>query len=211
MSNADEGASADQTLHLLLQAWEGDTATFNKIFERHREELRRAVARRLDRSLRSRLDPSDVIQETHREVLERLPDYMARRPMPFRMWLFRTAIQQILKLRRHALAARRSVSREQPLPTNSSSGHHRLAMVGDSTPSQEVAARERTIRLNHLLNQLAPPDWAILELRTFQGLSYEEAGNRLNTDPVAARKRYGRALLRRRALLVADGLTESRL
>jgi RNA polymerase sigma factor (sigma-70 family) len=83
--------------------------------------------------------------------------------------------------------------------------------VGSSTPSQEVAARERTIRLNHVLQQLAAPDRAILELRTVQGLSYEEVSDRLDIHPTVARKRYSRALLRLRALLLANGLAESRL
>ena len=51
----------------------------------------------------------------------------------------------------------------------------------------------------------------ILELRALAGLSYEETGARLDIEPAAARKRYGRALLRLRVLLLADGLTESHL
>ncbi len=211
MSIEDGEGEVDQTLRLLLQAREGNTGAFDKVFDRHRAELRRAVAQRLDRSLRGRFDPSDIVQEAHLEALERLPEYLVRRPMPFRAWLFRTALQRLLKLRQHALAARRDIGREQRLADTSSSAASRPTMVGGSTPSQEAAARERTIRLNNLLRQLASPDRAILELRTFQGLSYEEVGDRLDIDPAAARKRYGRALLRLRVLLLADGLTESRL
>jgi RNA polymerase sigma-70 factor, ECF subfamily len=211
MSGEDDEREPDQTLHLLLQAQDGDTDAFDRVFDRHRAELRRAVARRLDRSLRGRFDPSDIVQEAHLEVLERLPEYMVRRPMPFRDWIFRTAFQRLLKIRQHALAARRDIGREKQLRDASSSAAIRPMMVGGSTPSQEASARERSIRLNHLLRQLAPPDRAILKLRTFQGLSYEEVGDRLDIDPAAARKRYGRALLRLRVLLLADGLTESRL
>jgi len=55
------------------------------------------------------------------------------------------------------------------------------------------------------------PDRAILRMRAFEGLSYEAAGSRLQIEPATARKRHGRALLRLRALLLADGLTESHL
>ena len=48
-------------------------------------------------------------------------------------------------------------------------------------------------------------------MRAFEGLTYEQAGARLGIDPAAARKRYGRALLRLRTLLFAEGLPESHL
>src|SRR5208283_2441807 len=98
----DGEGEVDQTLDLLLQARGGNTGVFEQVFDRHRAELRRAVARRLDQSLRGRFDPSDIVQEAHLEVLERLPEYLVRRPMPFRAWLFRTALQRLLKLRQHA-------------------------------------------------------------------------------------------------------------
>src|SRR4051794_14947389 len=69
--------------------------------------------RRLEPELRGRFDPSDVVQEAQIEALERLPDYVGRRPMPFRDWLFRTAFQRLSKLRQHAQAARRDVGRER--------------------------------------------------------------------------------------------------
>jgi DNA-directed RNA polymerase specialized sigma24 family protein len=42
-----------------------------------------------------------------------------------------------------------------------------------------------------------------------EDLPYEEVGRRLEIEPATARKRYGRALLRLRSLLLADGLKES--
>ncbi len=211
MSIQNDDREADEMFPLLVEAGKGNRDAFEKAFNQHRVELRRVVARRLDRSLRGRLDPSDIVQEAHLEALERLPEYMVRRPMPFRAWIFRTALQRLLKLRQHALAARRDVGREKPLPEPASSAGIRPMLTSGLTPSQDAAARERTNRLNQVLHQLAPADRTILELRTFQGLSYEEVGNRMEIDPAAARKRYGRALLRLRVLLLANGLTESRL
>ena len=50
--------------------------------EVYRDRLRRAIAARLDRRLSSRLDPSDVVQETMADAVRRLPDYLRDRPMP---------------------------------------------------------------------------------------------------------------------------------
>ena len=208
-------AEADETQELLLRIQGGDPQAFDELFARHRAEVHRVVSRRLEPSLRSRMDPSDVVQEAQLEAVARLTDFIERRPMPFRLWILRTAVQRLLKLTRQARAARRDVSRERPLPQDSGPSQeqprHEAIRATAATPSQQAAARDTATRLHAALERLGEPDRKILELRVLAGLSYEEAGARLEIEPAAARKRYGRALLRLRVLLLADGLTESNL
>jgi RNA polymerase sigma-70 factor, ECF subfamily len=210
----------DESGGLLRRALDGDASACDELFGRHRAALHRVVARRLGPSLRGRLDPSDVVQEAHVEALERLEEFAGRRPMPFRSWLIRTALQRVAKLRRHATAARRDLGRERPLAMpgaadgSSSPGWdaRSIAVPADGpTPSQQAATRDAAARLHAVLHRLPEPDRAILAMRTFEGLSYDEAAARLEIEPAAARKRYGRALLRLRASLIAEGLTESTL
>jgi RNA polymerase sigma-70 factor (ECF subfamily) len=206
-------AETDDTRDLLRRADNGDPHAFDELFGRHRAALHRAVARRLGGMLRARIDPSDVVQDVQIEALSRLTDYLGRRPMPFRIWLFRSAVERISKLRRHAVAARRDIGRERPLASLDSSSPNPARAIAPAgpTPSQQAAARDAASRLHAALTRLPEPDRALLNMRVFEGLSYEEAGSRLGIDPVAARKRYGRALLRLRTLLFAEGLTESHL
>jgi RNA polymerase sigma-70 factor (ECF subfamily) len=206
---------ADETQDLLLRIEGGDPRAFEELFARHRAELYRAVARRIEPSLRSRVDPSDVVQEAQLDAALRLPDFIERRPMPFRHWILRTALQRLLKLRRHATAARRDAGRDRSLNLRLGSltaprAPEAIRISGPS-PSQQAAARDTAVRLHTTLERLADADRAILGLRAIEGLSYEEAGAVLNIEPAAARKRYGRALLRLRVLLLAEGLTESHL
>jgi RNA polymerase sigma-70 factor (ECF subfamily) len=211
----DNGKPADteETRHLLVRAQAGDSHALDELFASHRAALHRAIARRLGKSLCGHIDPSDVVQEAQLEVVARMAEYAARRPMPIRSWLVRTAIQQLSRLRRRAHAARRDVGRERSLTEEHGSSHGRFPMIVASglTPSQHAAAHDRTQRLHSVLERLSAADQSILRMRTFEGLSYDDAGARLAIEPAAARKRYGRALLRLRALLLADGLTESHL
>jgi RNA polymerase sigma-70 factor, ECF subfamily len=202
-----------QTRDLLLRVQGGDLRAFNELFTQHRAALHRAVVRRLGRSLRGCLDPSDVVQDVQLEAMRRMADYLARRPMRFRPWLLRTAMERLLKVRRYFTAARRDCGREQQLSASytSLSGHSPFFATADPTPSKQLAARDLACRLHAILDRLPEPDRVILRMRAFEGLSYEEAGGRLKIEPATARKRYGRALLRLRALLLADGLTESHL
>jgi RNA polymerase sigma-70 factor, ECF subfamily len=213
MRGEPHAAGSDESSGLLRRGLDGDSTAFDDLFGRHRAAMHRAVARRLGPWLRNRFDPSDVVQEAQVEALERLEEYAGRRPMPFRSWLLRTALQRVGKLRRHATAARRDRGREQPLaiPGDCSSATGKRIAAADSTPSRQAAARDVASRLHAVLDRLPEPDRAILGMRTFEGLSYEEAAARLEIDPAAARKRYGRALLRLRAAMVAEGLTESHL
>jgi RNA polymerase sigma-70 factor (ECF subfamily) len=207
-SHADE---SDDSGRLLRRALDGDSPAFGELFGRHRAAMHRAVARRLGPSLRNRFDPSDVVQEAQVEALARLDEFADRRPMPFRTWLLRTALQRVSKLRRHATAARRDRARERPLegPDDSATAPGGRMAADGPTPSRQAAARDVANRLHAVLGRLPEPDRAIVSMRTFEGLSYEEAASRLEIEPAAARKRYGRALLRLRASLLAEGLTES--
>ena len=57
-------------------------------FSRNRVRLRRHIALRIDAKLRSRVDPSDVVQETHIVALSKLDDFLcATTDMPFHLWV----------------------------------------------------------------------------------------------------------------------------
>jgi RNA polymerase sigma-70 factor (ECF subfamily) len=201
-----------ETLDLLGRACAGDQRAFEKLFAQHRPFLRQVVELRLDPQLRGRLDASDVIQEVHLEVFRRLEDYLRRRPMPFRLWLRETAGRQLVALwRRHGGAACRAVGREFTLPARSSLDLGRWLVATSSTPSRLLHRDELVRRVREAVARLPELDREVLLMRTFEGLSYEEAACLLGIEPATARKRHGRALLRLHRFLTAGGLTESQL
>ncbi len=197
---------------LLQKAGAGDREALDQLFARHRPYLRRVVERRLDKRLRPRLDASDVIQETELEAFNRLADFLERRPMPFRLWLWKTAYERLLVLRRrHVKTARRSIEQEVPLPNRSSLLLARQFLAADSTPSRQLARRELAQRVRQALAQLNEADREVLFMRAFDGLSNQEIGCILDLDPAAVSMRHGRALLRLHKVLSDGGLTESQL
>jgi RNA polymerase sigma-70 factor (ECF subfamily) len=201
-----------ETQDLLRKTATGDRRAFDRLLARHRPELLQFVALRLDPKLRGRVDASDVVQETQLEVFRRLADFLERRPMPFRVWLRKTAYERLLMARRqHVEAAQRAVGREVPLPGRSSLLLAQRFLPRGSTPSQRLGRRERARRVHQILAQLLDVDREILVMRSLEERSYQEIACILEIDPAAARKRYGRALLRLHKLLAEDGLTESKL
>jgi RNA polymerase sigma-70 factor, ECF subfamily len=59
------------------------------------------------------------------------------------------------------------------------------------------------------LTQLPEADRELMLMRNFEGLSNQEVAKLLQIVPATASQRYGRALLKLRKLLLANGLEES--
>jgi len=195
---------------LLALSQLGNRDAFNKLFSLHTDYLRRVIVLRMDRQLRSRLDPSDVLQEAQMEAFQRLPDYCERRPMTFRLWLRKTACERLLMLRRHHLkAAKRARGRESLLSDNSSILLAERLQSAGSTPSQHVMKEEQARKIRVIIEELPNIDREILVMRNLESLSNKEVAEVLQIDPSTASQRYGRALLHLRKVLIARGLKGS--
>jgi RNA polymerase sigma-70 factor, ECF subfamily len=146
------------------------------------------------------------------EACRRLPDFLKRQPMPFHLWLRKTAYERLLMLRRqHVEARQRAVGREVGLPDRSSLLLAQQLLAAGSTPSQRLDRRELIQKVRKAVTELGDEDREILVMRDFEGLSYQEVACLLDIEVAAARQRHGRALLRLHQLLAAGGLTESQL
>lgn len=197
---------------LLQRARAGDRQATAELLAAYRAYLCQFVELRLDPKLRARVDPSDIVQEAQLEAVRRLEDYLARPPMPFRLWLRQIALDRLLMIHRHHVAtARRAVGREIPLPEQSSILLAQQVLGMGSTPSQQVNRRELAGRLRQAIAQLGDADQEILLLRHFEGLSNPEVGELLGLDPATVSKRHGRAVRRLHKILFKSGLTESEL
>jgi RNA polymerase sigma-70 factor, ECF subfamily len=204
-------AGADNTGELLEQARAGDAAALEELFTRHREQLRRAVALRLDRRLAARIDVSDVIQETYLEAARRLPEYVHCPDMPFGLWLRWLARERVLTLhRQHLFADKRAVGREvEPLPIDSSAQFAAGLLGPGPSPSRAVAAIELAERLRIALQQLDDDERELLVGRHFEQLSNRELAQLLGISEAAANKRYIRALQRLRGVLMNLGVSDA--
>jgi RNA polymerase sigma-70 factor (ECF subfamily) len=199
-----------ETCDLLAQVAKGDRQALGSLLQRYRPRLHAFVEARLDPRVRTRVDPSDVVQEVQLEVTRRMDDFLNRNPMPFHLWVRKTAYERMLKVQRdHRQRARRAVDREVALPEHSSLLLAKPLLTGASSPSRQLAAREFADRVGQAVAGLAEADREILLMRHAEQLPYVEIACLLDIEVDAARKRYGRALLRLRKVLKEHGLLES--
>src|SRR5437870_3197408 len=144
--------------------------------------------------MRARIDPSDVVQEAQLEAARRIEDYLGREPMPFHIWLRKTAYENILRLRRqHVDADCRSVEGEMPLPDSSSAMLAGKILSREPDPGRQAIDQELARRLRQAIAQLPAIDAEVLLMRTLEGLMNHEVAQVLGIDPNATSNRYGRA------------------
>ena len=174
----------------------------------HRARLRQMIALRIDRRLAARIDPSDVVQDALADAGQALSEYLRHRPLPFYAWLRRFAWDRLVELhRKHVLAQRRSVGREEPWAAawtdpSAVSLAGRLA-AGGTSPSRRLHREELRERVQAALALLPPRDREVLVLLYMEELSAAEIGAVMGTTEGAVRTRHVRALKRLRGLLPA--------
>lgn len=201
---SQEPAEFDDWLQAALG---GDTLALDKLFESHRERIRRSIALRMDRRMRGRVDPSDVIQDTFLDASRRLEAYAAKPELPFFVWLRFLAQQRLIDLHRvHLGAAMRSVDRELPIGFLEACDESMAqALTSQLTSASQVAMRtELQTRVQSALAAMPHLDREILVLRHYELLSNAECATVLDLSKTAASNRYVRALMKLKELLGQD-------
>jgi RNA polymerase sigma-70 factor (ECF subfamily) len=207
---------ADPAIEILLSdAARGDESAVRCLLEAHRDRLRRMIASRLDRRLATRLDPSDVVQETLADAARRLPDYLRDRPLPFYPWLFRLAADRLARTHRdHVTSTVRGIGREERIdgPSHDETVAPRWGdrlVVDETTPGRRLVREERRLLLAGAIERMDEADRVILGLRYLDRLAFDEIAAILRIGLSAAKMRHLRALERLRRLMEELGVEPS--
>ena len=193
--------------NLIRMAVNGEPGAVGALFLKHRARLKKMVQLRMDRRLQTRIDASDVLQDTWLDCERRFQEYVTNPPMPVFHWLRLLTAQRLVDLhRKHLGTVMRGVGQEVSLyagalPTASSVS---LAeqLLGRLTSASHAANRaEIQIRIQDALNSMDAIDREVLTLRHFEMLTNEETAVALGLKKAAASNRYVRALKRMKEIL----------
>jgi RNA polymerase sigma-70 factor (ECF subfamily) len=195
-----------ETRELLDRIAGDDPSAAERLWERHREPLRRMIGLRLDRAVVRRVDASDVVQEVLLKASGRLADYLKTPSMPFHLWLRQIAQDHVIDAhRKHRVAGSRSVDREASMDARFAdrSSIELLAGLRDPSPTPAASALRRELerRFQQAIDQLDDLDREVILLRHFEQLSNSEAARALGLSEPAAGMRHLRALRRLRVIL----------
>jgi RNA polymerase sigma-70 factor (ECF subfamily) len=192
------------TVARLLQARGDDKAAVAGLLEAYRGYLRLLARTSIDRSLRGKADPSDVVQDTMIRAAQYFDAFRGTTEAELVAWLRQILLQGLVDLARRYRTASRHVGREQSLNRIIDQSSAALDAMGKmssprsgSLPSGAVAG----VLVAQALSQLAADDREVITLRNFEQLEWLQVGERMGRSAEAARKLWGRAIQRLRPLL----------
>src|SRR5215212_6912936 len=175
----------EETDRLLDAARDGEPGAVDRLLGEFREPLRAVIGLRLDPAVARRVDASDIVQDVLIEANQRLTDYLKSPDMPFHLWLRHLAQDRIIDThRRHRLAQRRSVDREQPIARPAWADESSVSLVAqlidtERTPTSEAIRLELQRRLNDAIDKLSDDDREIILMRHHEALSNQEVAHAL--------------------------------
>lgn len=156
--------------------------------ERFRSYLLLLARMKLDRKLRSKLDASDVVQQTLLEAHEALESFRGNDTAAQAAWLRQILARNLANAVRDLTRAKRDVRKELALKTDLDASASQLdawLASEQSSPSQRVERQEQALHLAQALAQLPDSQRDAVVLRHFQGMALAEIAEQLDCTPAA--------------------------
>jgi RNA polymerase sigma-70 factor (ECF subfamily) len=184
----------------IRKARRGSEDTFGRLAAECQGYLVSVARNKLPQALSSKLDASDIVQETLLKAFRNFHRFPGTTRKDAIRWLRRILINHLVDVvRHHGLVGEvplREWSVERPMPRGRSGAES--AAIGPG-PESLVSLREQTVRLQHAMDMLPDDYRRVVLLRNRDRLPFGEIGRRMGRSAGAVRKLWTRALSRLQA------------
>jgi RNA polymerase sigma-70 factor (ECF subfamily) len=202
MNGSPTNSSPDDLLQL---AQTGDLEALGALLAIYRRYLAVIARGQIGRQLRAKVDASDLVQETCLEAHRHFSQFRGATEIEFRAWLRSILAGLIGSSVRHYRGTKcRDVRLERPITHPPADGSapvkHELA-TPSATPSEQVARRETSGRLDRAIEELPPDYRQVIFLRHRQGLPFGQVAAEMGRSVDSVEKLWLRALGQLRARL----------
>lgn len=168
---------------------EGDEAERGFTLERFRSYLHLLAEAQLDHRLRSKLDPSDVVQQTLLQAHQARRQFRGSSDGELAAWLREILARTLLHSLRDFQRSKRALCREQSLEAACQSSSARLEVwlaAEQSSPSQHAVKLEEAVGLADAVQSLPDRQREAVVLYYWQGCTLSEIGQNLGCGTAAA-------------------------
>ena len=164
------GVESDDVIRELLQrARAGDAGALGRLLDDYRDYLRTIAGDLLDRRMASRIDASDLVQQTCLSVHKQITGFQGDAPAQFIAWLRQVHERNVQNAIRDQLhAEKRDPARERPLDEIAPPA------ASGPTPSQHAMRSEERAQLARAIAQLPADERSVLRLRYLEGRTLNE-------------------------------------
>jgi RNA polymerase sigma-70 factor (ECF subfamily) len=170
----------------------------------HREYLRLLARLHLPARLQSKLDASDVVQQTLLKAHQQLHTFQGADEAELAAWLRKILVNTLTDAIRHFGAARRNVQLEASLEqavAQSSARLESLLRADPSSPSANALRHEQLVQLAASLSQLPDDQRTAVEMHHLQGCPVSLVAAHMGRTEASVAGLLRRALKRLRELL----------
>lgn len=175
--------------------------------ERFRGYLTLLARMNLAERLRSKVDASDIVQDTMLQAYRGFGDFRGQNDGQMAAWLRTILANNLAHARRDYGRNKRDVNRERSIHVeldNSSARLEAWLAADQSSPSEGAARHENVLRVCAALEKLPEAQREAVRLHYLHGLKLSEVGERLGRSPAAAA-----GLLKRGLTKLRDELDQS--
>jgi RNA polymerase sigma-70 factor, ECF subfamily len=187
----------DTASRLVEAARQGHDDAFGRLFESFRRHLLLLAHRELPATLRGKIGPSDLVQETAVDARRNIPGFRGSTAEECYAWLRAILRNNMIDAVRHfETTQKRGGCREISLATDAGRCQGGMVAIAHGGPDGSAIRREDADVLAKVLLRLSDDHRTVLRLRYWEGLSFPEIGGRLGRSPDAVRKLWYRAVER---------------
>jgi RNA polymerase sigma-70 factor (ECF subfamily) len=182
--------------------------------ERYRSYLWTLAKAQLDRRMRRKIDPSDLVQQTLLQAYQAWPQFHRNGNGGLAAWLRQILLRNLLHCVRDLNRAKRNLMREQSLEAALQKSPARLQASlarKESSPGDRAAEAEEILELADAVRALPNVQRQVVVLYYWQGYSLTEVGSHCQRGRSAVAGLLRRALNRlRKQLAAAERAGEAR-
>jgi RNA polymerase sigma-70 factor (ECF subfamily) len=190
----DGNSSSDGVASLLQAARRGDDQALGELLEAYRGYLRLLARLEVGRRLRTKLDASDVVQETFLQAHRAFEEFRGSTEGEVLVWLRKILASRLSKAVRHYLGTqRRDLQLERELG-RSSRALQRVLALSQTSPSEGAVRRERAVLLANAVERLPEDYREVIVLRNLRGLKFAEIAQAMDRSLGSVEKLWARAL-----------------
>ena len=185
-----------------------ELATLGRLFDEYRPRLLAMLERRIDPSLRARIDPQDNLQQAYLTAHALWPTISAKYRQQklgepgfsIYAWLYRLTLDTYIEAYRRESRQRRDVHRDIPWPEASTMQLGMGLLHGGTNPSGQVAREELREGVRKVVAMLKKEYRDVLWMRHNDQLNYQEIAEVLDITENNAMVRHAHALKKFKSL-----------
>lgn len=182
---------------MLSLAIAGDGEALGRVLELFRNYLRLLARDQIDRRLRGKVDPSDVVQDTFLYAYQAFAGFRGTTEAEMLGWLRRILASKLKDLvRRFCETQRRDVGLERRLgeELDRTSQFVQKLAAAEGSPSRKASSREQAVLVADAVAEL-PPDYRdVIMLRHMRELTFPEIARRMERSEASVKNLWVRAV-----------------